>query len=63
MTSFIIGVAGGTGSGKTTLTRNIIEALKRKQVSVLRADWYYREQSDIPPEERAQLNYDHPDAL
>ncbi|MBW1811719.1 MAG: uridine kinase [Deltaproteobacteria bacterium] len=63
MTSFLIGVAGGTGSGKTTLTRNIITALKRKQVSVLRADWYYREQSDIPPEERAQLNYDHPDAL
>ncbi len=63
MSSFLIGVAGGTGSGKTTLTRNIIIALERKPVSVLRADWYYREQSDIPQEERARLNYDHPDAL
>lgn len=63
MSSFLIGVAGGTGSGKTTLTRNIKSALAQTPVSILRADWYYREQSDIPPEERACLNYDHPDAL
>ncbi len=63
LNSFLIGVAGGTGSGKTTLTQKIITALKHKPVSVLRSDWYYREQSDIPPEERARLNYDHPDAL
>jgi len=63
MTSFLIGVAGGTGSGKTTLTHNIISRLKRKPVAVLRADWYYREQTEIPPDLRAGLNYDHPDAL
>jgi len=63
MTSFLIGVAGGTGSGKTTLTRNIISALKKTPVSVLRADWYYRDQSEIPVEERAKMNYDHPEAI
>ena len=63
MTSFLIGVAGGTGSGKTTLTRNIISALKKTPVSVLRADWYYRDQTEIPIEERPKANYDHPDAI
>ena len=63
MIPFIIGVAGGTGSGKTTLTRNIIETLRRMPISVVRADWYYRDQDDIPLDERRGANYDHPDAL
>lgn len=60
--SFLIGVAGGTGSGKTTLTRNILEALGGK-VAVLQHDWYYCDRSDIPVEERSNVNYDHPKAL
>jgi len=60
---FVIGVAGGTGSGKTTLTRNIIAALPAGQVAVLRADWYYNDQSGMALEQRLQQNYDHPDAI
>ena len=63
MTSFLIGVAGGTGSGKTTLTNNILTALKRTQVSVIQHDWYYYDRSEVPPKERVNINYDHPDAL
>jgi len=59
---FLIGVAGGTGSGKTTLTRNILKAIGGK-VAVLQHDWYYRDRSDIAPEERDAINYDHPNAL
>ena len=58
----IIGIAGGSGSGKTTLARNISTHFGEK-VSVLRHDDYYRAQSDIPEEERARLNYDHPSAF
>jgi uridine kinase len=60
--SFLIGVAGGTGSGKTTLTRNILEALGGR-VAVLQHDWYYRDRAKIPPAERETINYDHPNAL
>jgi uridine kinase len=63
MGSFLIGVAGGTGSGKTTLTNNILTALKPRQVSVIQHDWYYYDRSEVAPEERANINYDHPDAL
>ncbi len=63
MGSFLIGVAGGSGSGKTTLTNNILTALKPRQVSVIQHDWYYYDRSDVPPEERVNINYDHPDAL
>ena len=58
----IIGIAGGSGSGKTTLARNIIEHFDGR-VSILRHDDYYRSQKDISVEERAKLNYDHPDAF
>ena len=58
----IIGIAGGSGSGKTTLAKNISTHFGEK-VSVLRHDDYYRAQSDIPEEERARLNYDHPSAF
>lgn len=58
----IIGIAGGSGSGKTTLARNIIEYFDGR-VSIIRHDDYYRSQKDISVEERAKLNYDHPDAF
>ncbi len=58
----IIGIAGGSGSGKTTLTENIA-AYFGEAVSVLRHDDYYKSQKDLPLEERATLNYDHPAAF
>ncbi|MGQ9814015.1 MAG: uridine kinase [Candidatus Roseilinea sp.] len=59
----VVGVAGGTGSGKTTLVRNIVEAVGAANIVVLQHDAYYRDHSDLRFEERARLNYDHPDAL
>jgi len=59
---FFLGVAGGTGSGKTTFTRNILDALGGK-VAVIQHDWYYRDRSDMSKEDRAKINYDHPKAL
>ena len=56
---FIIGVAGGTGSGKTTVARKIAEKLV-ESVIVLEQDAYYRDQSHLSMEERSQTNYDHP---
>ena len=63
MAPFVIGVAGGSGSGKTTVVRRIIEALGDARVPVLEHDRYYRDRNDLRLEERAALNYDHPDAL
>jgi uridine kinase len=60
---FIIGVAGGSGSGKTTVVRRIVDSLGPDDVSVLDHDRYYRDRSDLRLEERAALNYDHPDSL
>ena len=60
---FVIGVAGGSGSGKTTVVRRIVESLGDDQVTVLEHDRYYRDRSDLRFEERAALNYDHPDEL
>jgi uridine kinase len=59
----VIGVAGGSGSGKTTVVRRIVESLGPDQVTVLEHDRYYRDRNDLRLEERASLNYDHPDAL
>ena len=59
----MIGVAGGSGSGKTTVVRRIVESLGSDQVTVLDHDRYYRDRNDLRLEERAALNYDHPDAL
>ncbi len=63
MTPLVIGVAGGSGSGKTTVVRRIIEALGDTRVPVLEHDRYYRDRNDLRLEERAALNYDHPDSL
>jgi uridine kinase len=63
MASFVIGVAGGSGSGKTTVVRRIVDSLGPEQVTLLDHDRYYRDRNDLRLEERAALNYDHPDAL
>ena len=59
----VIGVAGGSGSGKTTVVRRIVESLGPDHVTVLEHDRYYRDRNDLRFEERLSLNYDHPDAL
>ena len=59
----VIGVAGGSGSGKTTVVRRIVESIGDEQVTVLEHDRYYRDRNDLRLEERAALNYDHPDSL
>lgn len=58
----VIGIAGGTGSGKTTITREIVKRLG-KSVTVLTHDSYYKARHDLTYEERTQLNYDHPNAF
>lgn len=59
----VIGVAGGTGSGKTTVVNEILRGLDTKDVLVIQHDSYYRDRSHLPIEERASINYDHPNAL
>ena len=59
----IVGVAGGTGSGKTTVVKEILKGLNSDCVEVIQHDAYYRDRSHLPNEERARINYDHPDAL
>ncbi len=59
----IIGIAGGTGSGKTTVVRKIIEKLPKGEVAVLSQDSYYRDNSHLPLEERQKINFDHPSAI
>ena len=63
MSPFVIGVAGGSGSGKTTVVRKIVESLGLDQVTLLQHDRYYRDRNDLRLEERAALNYDHPNSL
>src|SRR6266702_274696 len=60
---FCIGIAGGTGSGKSTIARNIAAALPQAAVSTIDHDAYYRDRRELSYDERAQLNYDHPDSL
>lgn len=62
-TPLVIGVAGGSGSGKTTVVRRIVDSLGDDAVTVLEHDRYYRDRNDLRLEERAALNYDHPDSL
>ncbi len=59
----IIGVSGGSGSGKTTVVQRVVDDLGSEQITVIQHDSYYRDRSAVPPEERVRLNYDHPDAL
>jgi uridine kinase len=62
MNTMVIGIAGGTGSGKTTLTQKIVESFS-ENISVIYHDNYYKAHDELPYEERAKLNYDHPDAF
>lgn len=59
----IIGIAGGTGSGKTTVVRKIVERLPQAEVITLAQDSYYRDSSHLPLEERFDINFDHPDSI
>ncbi|HSO00427.1 MAG TPA: uridine kinase [Candidatus Nanopelagicales bacterium] len=63
MSALVVGIAGGTGSGKTTVARTIAEALPDEGVAMLEFDAYYRDRPGLADETRAQVNYDHPDAL
>ena len=59
----IIGVAGGTGSGKTTVSQAILDRVGRDRIAYIQHDSYYKDRSHLPPEERGKINFDHPDAL
>lgn len=59
----VIGIAGGSGSGKTTVLERIVEAYGPEEIAVLEHDAYYRDLSHVPAEERSTFNFDHPDAL
>src|SRR5262245_42025982 len=60
---FLIGVAGGTGSGKTTVADRLGFLTGSSHVAVVKLDMYYRDRSHLPFEERAKINYDHPEAF
>jgi len=59
----VIGICGGTGSGKTTIAERIIAALSEESVLVLQQDHYYRDLPHLPFDERAKQNFDHPDSM
>jgi uridine kinase len=59
----ILGIGGGTGSGKTTVVRQIIEQLPNNEVCVISQDSYYKDTSDLPYEERVKINFDHPNSI
>jgi len=59
----IVGIAGGTGSGKTTVVKKIVERLPKDSVAILSQDSYYKDQSHLPLEERQKINFDHPNAI
>lgn len=63
METILIGIAGGTGSGKTTLADKLVDSFGRDEVSILRHDNYYKRHDEMCYEERCKLNYDHPDAF
>ncbi|WP_047446865.1 uridine kinase [Alistipes sp. ZOR0009] len=59
----IVGIAGGTGSGKTTVVRRIVDLLPEGEVIVVPQDSYYRDSSHVPAERRQEINFDHPDSI
>ena len=59
----IIGVAGGSGSGKTTVANNLVKVFSREDAVLIEQDSYYRELSHLKFEERALTNFDHPDSI
>ena len=60
---FVVGIAGGTGSGKTTVAERLVAGLPGRPVALIDHDAYYRDRSGLPARERARINYDHPDAI
>jgi uridine kinase len=61
--AFVIGIAGGTGSGKSTIAKKVVEAVPPSLVTIIDHDAYYRDHGELSDEARAQLNFDHPGAL
>ncbi len=61
--SVVIGIAGGSGSGKTTVQKRIMERFGTRRIALLDHDAYYRDLAHLQPEQRARFNFDHPDAL
>jgi uridine kinase len=61
--SVVIGIAGGSGSGKTTVQRRVMERFGTRRIALLDHDAYYRDLAHLAPEQRARFNFDHPDAL
>lgn len=59
----VVGIAGGSGSGKTTVVRKIIERLPQGEVAVISQDSYYRDNGHLPLEQRQEINFDHPRSL
>jgi uridine kinase len=59
----IIGICGGTGSGKTTVVNKVLDILPKNQVAILSQDSYYKDNSNLSIEERKSVNFDHPDAI
>jgi uridine kinase len=60
---FIIGIAGGTGSGKTTVVNKILDSIPASRVALIPQDSYYWDSGHLPLEERQKINFDHPDSL
>lgn len=58
-----VGIAGGTGSGKTSVARSIVDHLGESVVTLIPQDAYYKDHPDLTPDERSRLNYDHPDSF
>ena len=58
-----VAIAGGSGSGKTTIARSVVDIVGRDKVIYLQQDAYYRDQTDLDRDERAKINYDHPDSI
>ena len=61
--SLVIGIAGGSGSGKTTVAQVILQRVGRDRIAFLQHDSYYKDLSGLPPTQRADVNFDHPDSL
>lgn len=62
-TPIVIGIAGGSGSGKTTVAQTILERVGPERIAFLQHDSYYKDLSHLPPARRAEVNFDHPDSL
>lgn len=59
----VVGIAGGSGSGKSTVANTVLDRIGRGRIAFLQHDAYYRDRSHLPAEERADVNFDHPDSL